>query len=443
MRSLLKIAILATSTLCAAMPVFAKPKPGEAIGYFLPRTEVDVIVSQRIISCPAAEEKLEIATDVAIEPSAVPGEFVNVDIRSGLFAERSTKLTLRPNGTLEAFNASTAGQGGKILGAISKAAFNIAGSGWLAEIGEVNKYVALMNVADTGDAPQPAPVPATPLTCKKDVLDALAAITSKQSEIKTIEQRMAKEGGKPGDEELLERRRTQIAKLKDALTLTSDVTIDPQAPKSHLDAVDYLEWFEDNANLSAALRQNEVVGRMGFAIAVKPDQAVLRQAGQGDGTVIKSSAPYLVYRRPVPAAIMVKPCAEEQPTISNFGQIAQDVGNAKLCNIDTTPEAKAIYSGDIVQVPQLSQPYSLRIGRGGLFGSKEAGAKFDEYGTPLELEYGTSTGTEQAAELIDGSADGLLSARDAELAELERQIKLTKARKELADLKSGDNETDD
>jgi hypothetical protein len=70
-------------------------------------------------------------------------------------------------------------------------------------------------------------------------------------------------------------------------------------------------------------------------------------------------------------------------------------------------------------------------------------AKFDEFGTPLELEYGTSTGTDGAAEIIGGSASGILTARDAELTELERKIKLAKARKEFADLTGGADASED
>jgi hypothetical protein len=434
---------LASCMLVSAANAGSKPRPGEAIGYFLTRTQVDIVVAQRIASCPVGDDKLEIATGVSIEAKPVPGEFVNVDIRSGMFAERSTKLSLRPDGTLEAFNANTQGQGGKILGAISNAAFSAIGAGVLSEAGNVRQFSARTNIAlGVAEPNAPPPPPPSQLTCKKSVLEALASISSKQAEIKAIELRMAKEGGKPGDEELLDRRRNQIAKLKEGLTLVSDVTIDPKSPTNFIDAIDYLDWFEPNTNLPAALQQNAVIGRMGYGISIKPDPVVIRQAGVGDGTSIKPSAPYLVYRRPVLTAISVKPCSDE-PRPRSEGAVAQIVNALDICKADETPEAKAVYSGDIVPVPQFSNLYSLRIGRGGLFGSKVASAKFDEFGTPLELEYGTSSGTDGAAEIIDGSANGLLAARDAELAALDRQIKLMKARKELADLRAGGGEAEE
>jgi hypothetical protein len=103
------------------------PKPGETIGYFLPKTEVAVTISQRIVRCPTNVQKMEVAAQAVIKPKVVADQYVQVDIRSGLFAERTTGLVQRPNGTLEAFNAKSEGQGGKILGAVAKAALTVAG----------------------------------------------------------------------------------------------------------------------------------------------------------------------------------------------------------------------------------------------------------------------------------------------------------------------------
>jgi hypothetical protein len=434
--------VLTTACLATLLPSSAAiASSGDGIGYFLPETEVDIVVSQRIASCPGGDDKIEVVTDISIEPTPVPGPFVNVDVRSGLFAERSTKLVLRPNGTLEAFNAESHGQGGKILGAIAKTALSVASSGALFSMAEGNKYAALTAMMFDPDAAGATETPsAGPLLCKKAVSNALASIVARQAEIKTIEKRMVTDGGKPGDEELLERRRTQIAKLKEALTLTSDATIDPSGQLEKIAAVDYLEWFEPNANLPEALKNNNVMGRSGFKIEVKADPGVRKHVGSGDGTQIKPLARRLVYKRPVPTQILVKPCSDDKLLLQKSGD---DGKRASQCAADSSPEAKAIYAADIVPVSQFSGFYSLRVGDGGLFGSREAGAKFDEFGTPLELEYGTSTGTDDAAGVISASGEGFLSARDSEINALERQIKVAKARKELAELRAGVEEEDD
>lgn len=435
-------ALLIGSALVPASAIAgSNPKRGESIGYFLPKTEVEIVVSQLITACPNDEDTVEVDTEITIEPVAVPDEYVAVDIRSGLFAERSTKLELRPNGTLESFNAETEGQGGKILGAISKAAFTVAGFGAGPEM-LVNAYKATyFNFGEIKpeDVAQDQPAP-EPLVCNKATVEALAAIDARVADIKAIEKRIVETGGTAADVALLERRRNQVANIKNGLTLKSVATVDPAKSEYHLDSVDYLEWFAANANLPAALKNKAVLGAYGFAVKYTLDASASRPAFSGDGTVNDRPRASLIYKRPVPVEVLVAPCASEAQKKENENGT---ISLKKQCDVDASKPAKAIYASDVVPVPQLSKLFSLRIGRGGLFGSKQASAKFDEFGTPLELEYGTSTGTDGAVDVINGSTDGVVSVRDAKLAELERQIAIEKARADLAKLRAGTADEDE
>ena len=87
-------------------------------------------------------------------------------------------------------------------------------------------------------------------------------------------------------------------------------------------------------------------------------------------------------------------------------------------------------------MPQLSGLYSIRTGRGGLFGTRAATAKFDANGVPSALEYGSTSASADLAGLVDTAGEGIGTLRDAELNKLKRQIELEEARQKLDELRA-------
>ncbi len=435
--------ILMASTLLIAAPAVAATEPGtgQVIGYFLPKTEIAFVVSQRITACPEAGKPPEFATEIQMKPQAVADKYIAVDIRSGWLAERTTKLSLRANGTLESFNADTKGQGGKVVGAIAKvagvvagfAAPEIAAASALATFAMSSNKMFKARFADPTKPVAPDPIKPDPLICKKTTSDALQKITTLSTDIKTIETRIISAGGNAVDEAQLERLRTKVTKTKSGLTLTSEATIDPRVPHQHVNSVDFLKWFEANANDVAALEANKVVGRYGYVITVQPDTNVKKIALAGDGTRIEGPSPYLVYQRPVPTELAAMPCGVlvEQSIEPRLPKIL-----ANDCKIDGSDEALEIRTTKIVPVAQSSGYFSLKVGKGGIFGSRQAKAKFDEFGTPLELEYGTAGGSADIADTLGTVADSAKAIDGSELTALEQQIKLEEAQKKLADLRA-------
>ena len=89
----------------------------------------------------------------------------------------------------------------------------------------------------------------TPAKLREELNNAIANINARVADIKAIEKRIVETGGTAADMAVLERRRSQVANLRVALTLKSVATVDPATSEYHLDAVDYLEWFAANSNL--------------------------------------------------------------------------------------------------------------------------------------------------------------------------------------------------
>jgi hypothetical protein len=405
-------ALLVMSALVPAGAMAAStPKPGETVGYFLSKTEVAVTISQRIVRCPTDGQKMEVAAQAVIKPKVVADQYVEVDIRSGLFAERTTGLVLRPNGTLEAFNAKSAGQGGKILGAVTKAALTVAGfgAGGIAVMGDPEREMR--------------PRPQKP-SCNAATLKLLADRAAAIQRVDDLEAEIARDGETSPRIAMLERLDAEIDFLTDALTLNTKKKISDFTTGGDqlINPVDYGKWLDNYEAVSA-----DVVGRHGYKLGLDIAN-VHPNIVKGDGTTNDKPVAALIYRRSVMVPVSFAPCLDAWDTAKS------------TCKDDESFEGAALTDTVRVPVPQLSGLFSLRVGRGGLFGTKEAKAKFDEFGTPTELEYGTSTGTDDAVSVIDTSIAGVSGVRDARLSELERRIAIAKARKELADLQAGGDE---
>ncbi|HEX8192602.1 MAG TPA: hypothetical protein VF552_06840 [Allosphingosinicella sp.] len=88
-----------------------------------------------------------------------------------------------------------------------------------------------------------------------------------------------------------------------------------------------------------------------------------------------------------------------------------------------------------VILPQLSGTFSLPVGRHNLFGTRTASATFDETGTPLTLEYGSTRGGADAAGVITAANTGTASlCDDPDTNANTRRIAELKAERELREL---------
>jgi len=227
--------------------------------------------------------------------------------------------------------------------------------------------------------------------------------------------------------QLLERRKKQRAAARDALILTSDpIVVDLNPTTDAVDiaqdvaALDHSKWFKRASDLIDAFDETTVVGFRGFKISVKSD----RSPFPGDGTqlsAVRKPDARLIYRRPVYALVSAAPC---------------DTAVTTGCATSTDPAYKTATVSERIPVPQFSGLYSLTTGRGSLFGTRQASAKFDDYGAPIELSYGSDSGAADIASTVAAAGEAATTLRDGELTALERQIKLEEARKKLRDLRS-------
>lgn len=391
----------------SAGSVPGKPRP--QMTYFLPKTVISAEVSQTLTSCPAsATEAPEIETAWTILPRPVPDptKKILIDASSGPLSKRTTALVLRPDGTLDSFNAESTGEAGPAIVSALKLGASIA------------------SVASPAFAPNfvdGPPLPPPNWACKSAVARLVDAVDALGAQIAGIDDKVLLGTATKAETQLAERLRKKRAATRQALTLTSKLKedMDPTAPGAQklIDPTAQADWF------NPGFVTTELVGSHGFAIEVSArDPAMIPAVEHGDNTNpdVEKAKPRLVYRRPVLATIKAGPCTDNSSKCT-FSQAAADASAAD--------EAQA-------PIAQWSGLYSLSVRRAALFGHFEVKAKFDPFGAPLELSYGSASGAADIASALDGGTATIDTARGAELASLERAIKIEEARQKLRDLKS-------
>jgi hypothetical protein len=401
--------------------------------YFLPRTLVVAKVGQRLLSCPVTgDDEPGIETEIAIVDEQVPdvGAMVRVDGRSGFLAKRTTKLTLRPDGTLEAFNAATEGQGGDVLAAAVKVAVTAGTLAMGSPAGLIN-VAGYLKDANFGE-PEAETGPPPHLVCKDATKKTLATLADVDAQIAMLEELVSRDEADSAQVQLLADRKTARADLRKALTLTSapisfDIKARPATAAKLTQLVpplDYKQWFVAT-NGKAGEIISKLAGSSGFVVTLSPD-APMFAALAGDGSTLPGAAtPYLFYRRPIKASIAVRPCMPG----------AYPAAPTPDCAIDSGVAGKKASSTKDVLFPQLSGLYAIPIGRGGLFGTRQASAKFNASGAPLELEYGSGAGGADIAKVLGAANDGMVTLRDADLTAWERAAREMTARKTYEEAK--------
>ena len=413
-------AILLTATAAAAMtiasPGYAQSRtaPSE-LGYFLPRTRIAATVQQIIRRCPADGEPPRIETTVAIaeRAGADASAFVRVDLGGGGLTARTTKFGLRPDGTLSAFNATSTGEAGQVLSAI------------------VSLGATVATLGAGGIAPtfvERAPT----LTCTDETAARVRRMAQVENDLANLRSRIAQGHESASTAEALAGLTAELTELVNRLTLKTALAPfapapgDFQAPTPteprrlvrSIKAINYETWFvERGAALRQGLAAARVLGLDGFRASATLDEPMFGVLSRGDGSAAPADLPTrrFYYRRPVPVSVSVVPCLSP-------GTTAND------CPPDENAAASAQKS---VMLPQLSGIFSLPIGRSNLFGTRVTSATFDEQGTPLTLEYGSTVGGPDMAAAINAVNAGMVTFRDADTTANTRRIAEIKAEREL------------
>lgn len=456
--------MLATTALIALTPTpgaaqAAKPDPkNRQFSYFLPRANAGAVITQRVAACPVPDPQDPTKlTGLVINTYILPGtqiyadpkaKFI-VDARAGPLSKRSTRLALRPDGTLEALNVSSEGQGGELIGSLITVAATVASWGTAAApvalvgalAGDLEGQPGKKIEGGTKSKPERKPAP---IRCKQSVLDSLSRLDDVQADIARLEARIVDGKASAVDATLLQLRRGEEADLMGSLTLKAGdgIQFDPErasfAPTKDVPApvlsvtvpaVAYGEWIErlsdDGVNYVKATAADvtryfpDLPGRHGFVGTLKVNRPMYAALDGQAAPELTRAERFIFYRRPVAVSLAVKPCGAPA-----HGTSCTPEGNPKR------DMAKSATFG----LPQLSGLYAFSIGEGGIFGTREAAVKLDATGAPIALEYGSGSGGAQIAGVADKGLAGATLMRDAQIAATKRRIEAITAERELAEL---------
>ncbi|MEI9851852.1 MAG: hypothetical protein WDN24_14610 [Sphingomonas sp.] len=210
------------------------------------------------------------------------------------------------------------------------------------------------------------------------------------------------------------------------------------------DAPEYEKWlqvrrvggndYRDATAADLATLTDKPAGALGFRVALTVDGAMYDLLTGSPPAVIPSGskAPsadrFVFYRRPVNVQVSVAPCGT--------APLASAAAKPRSCTAASNAPDDTEAS-ETVAIPQLSGLYSLSIGGGGLFGTREAKVELDENGAPTALEYGSGSGGAEVATVLDSGLTAATTLRDARSAATQRKINAIKAEKELDELLSG------
>lgn len=385
----------AALALCAGQAL-AKPAvdataaDNTAIAYYLPKLEAEVTGSFRLVGCadkPVFKSEFTLVQKYVPDPAAR----VRLDTNVGFLANRTIKVEHYPDGTLKTFNGSWEGQGGKVI----TAAVKLAGA-----------FVGLPVFAFDGSAP-----------CGGEIATRLTDLDALDTQIDMIEDQLVGGDGVA----LLLRARDVLLQKKAELLKTLTVTKRWPVPIAYglntgclaaqqlTGGPDYDSFFGKSFGDLPA--QNGITvelclqdGFVGSALG----EATIR-------TKLTRKQADLLYRVPVPGMLKVSASMpkEDKPFAKTFP----------------------------ISVPQWANLSRLRLGKGGLFGSREAAAKFDAMGMPSELSYGSKSGADDIAGVLDTGREGIKALGNSELTQLQAEIALEEARQKLEALRAAGDTT--
>ena len=407
--------------LALALPIVLVSAPANAarqpavLTYFLPKTIVSASVSQQLMSCPSPDDgEVVVATGWTLK-AITKADYslpIQVDASSGLLTKRSVALKLNPDGTINAFNSESAGQGGAVISSLLKLVGTVAPM-----ISPLGTSANFENSSWRGGNKKKRPSP-----CTKAARDLLETRDLIEGTIARLEEAVAAGDATPAQVRLLTARQEALAEVNAKLTLSGKepVKFDPGIGPQflNLEKLDYSPWFGTKSP------PVKIVGSdAGFCAEWAASKAAIQSLKDGDGTAFsRVAAQRMYYRRPVPALLVAGPAQQGFETGS--------------CSFDESAEGGAATDALSFSAPQLSGFYSVPIGSGGLFSSREVQASFDPSGAPLELSFGSDPGATAIAGTIDAVGATATALHNAELDALTHEIAVREKRKELAALRS-------
>lgn len=418
-------AVVALSVAVAPLAHASSTKP--EIGYFLSRTDVAVSVAMTLTSCPSDKDELPgVDVEWKVEPtaSADTAKQVRVDVSSGFLAKRSNAFEFYPNGTLAEFNGSSEGQGGPFLVSVLKTVATLAPLASPSASG-----------GPKGEQPPEDPPEVTgSLYCRDGVVGKLKQLADTKAVIRKLEDTVLAHTPTSADLDLLERQRLKKSAQIKALTFAEGVSAAPASGTERWTGRIELpkllgNWFSPTPGkepgTGVAFDSAKVAGLDGFDVSIESIGDVL-----ADGTApatsdrVSTSPPKaplqrsLVYRRPVHAEV-----------------IALDTNCRPVRDCYET----LVLDGPL-PIGQWGKVSSLPVGNAGLFGSREASASFDPFGTPLKLSYGSDSGAADIGSTIEAAGGTVTAIADSESAALERKIKREELRQKLSELRAAADE---
>ena len=409
---------LAALALGVAQPATAKTKP--EISYYLPRTAVSVTVTMTLLSCPAEageQPKIDTQWTVAAHGEADPQHLVRVDVSSGFLAKRSNAFEFYPNGTLAEFNGSSEGQGGAFISSVLKAAGAVAplfsGPRLAGQYTESQQSIALEQR----------------LYCSQDVIATLDLLRQTKVEIRGIEDKVLQGTATAADLDLLDRRRAKRAALVEALTIEETAHFkEDSRGKIQGEIFTWIgsvggpellkDWFTSDPKKRGpiAFDRTKVPGLIGFGVTINPTDSALASVLPDDAAAVAVEPKLqrsLLYRVPVLAKVVVT-----------------DLN----CTGSDCEEVLALDAP--LPIGQWGVVRELPVGSAGIFGSRQASASFDQFGTPMKLSYGSDSGGASIGSTIEAAGDTANAIADSETVALERQVKKQELRNKLRDLQA-------
>ena len=396
----------------------AKPE----IDYFLSRTNVAVSVAMTLVSCPGEEGELPgIETEWQVVPTAKTdlSEPVRVDVSNGFLAKRSNAFEFYPNGTLSGFNGSSEGQGGPLLISVLKT---------IATVAPMVMASTNVDFANT-EAPEKPPV-SGPLYCRDAVVKALKQLGETKAEIRRLEDKVLSGSATSAELDMLERRRLKKIAQGKALSFEEGVEAMPFSIvgswEGEIELPKLLEnWFsplpgkEDTA--AVPFESAKLEGIAGFDVQILPIRPEF-SAGMQPAITPKSPASSRKYE-------LQRSLVYRRPTLAKVNITDRNCRPVRDCSETLELDAP-------LPIGQWGKISSLPVGNAGLFGSREASASFDPFGTPLKLSYGSDSGAADIGSTIEAAGGTVTALADSDTAALERKIKREELRQKLRELRA-------
>lgn len=393
------------------------------MSYKLPELRVAGSYSQRILECPGTDGKVRIETLTGVTPSYVAGQRVPIDPTAGFLAKREVKLTLYENGTLQAFNAQSEGQGGALAAAaIKAAAFAVTAASGVPLAGLMGDDTAGL-IEDDPDVPEER----LSLACRAWVSENVAALARIEADIVKLEQLVMTGQSRPEVLQLLDQKQAGRDALKRSLTLeATPKVLDPGYARSArcttIGPLDYSRWFTfsgldvPNEVLRAVLKQGKVAGVDGYRMMLNARSAADCETGVAStptadaAASLPASADRAVhYRVPMNARVVLEV----------RDKLACETGEDCASGREAERNTRTVRS---VEVPQWGTLRSIAFDGSGIFGSKAVSAKFAPSGRPMELGYASGSGADAFAGVLDAGVSAATTIRDAPNAALQREV---------------------